>query len=64
MNILRANDEHIAELAILFNLYRQFYECEPSVELTEKYIKDRMSNRESVIFVAFENGKLVGFVQS
>lgn len=63
MKILRAIKAHIPEIARLFDLYRQFYECEPDIELATKYITERIENGESVIFVASEGSKLNGFVQ-
>jgi ribosomal protein S18 acetylase RimI-like enzyme len=63
MKILRAIKAHIPEIARLFDLYRQFYECEPDIELATKYITERIDNGESVIFVASEGGKLTGFFQ-
>ena len=63
MKILRAIKEHIPEVSRLFDLYRQFYECEPDIELATKYITDRLDNNESTIFVATDNDKLTGFVQ-
>lgn len=63
MEIIKATDEHIPEIARLFDLYRQFYECEPDIELATKYITDRLNNNESVIFVAAGGNDLLGFVQ-
>jgi ribosomal protein S18 acetylase RimI-like enzyme len=36
----------------LFNSYRVFYKQAPDMELAERYIKARLQNNESVIFVA------------
>ena len=63
MKILKAARAHIPEIARLFDLYRQFYECKPDIELAVKFITERIDNGESVIFVASEGGKLKGFVQ-
>lgn len=63
MKILRATDEHVPEIARLFDLYRQFYECESDIELATKYITDRLANNESTIFVAADGETLTGFVQ-
>ncbi len=58
-----ATTEHVPEIAILFDLYRQFYECEPDLELAEMYISERIQNRESTIFLADDNEAVKGFVQ-
>lgn len=63
MRILRANESHVSEIARLFDLYRQFYECEPDRDLATKFISDRITNEESIIFIAEREGKLLGFVQ-
>jgi len=63
MDIIRAQQEHIEEVARLFDLYRQFYECEGDIELATRFISERINNDESVIFLAQEQGKGLGFVQ-
>ena len=63
MNIVKAGHEHIAEVARLFDLYRQFYECEPDLALAMRFISERVERDESDIFVAVEAGKACGFVQ-
>ena len=63
MNIVKANREHIAEVARLFDLYRQFYECPADLELATRFIAERVERQESDIFVAVEGDKAGGFVQ-
>ena len=63
MKILRANESHIPEISRLFDLYRQFYKCEPNIDLATQFISNRFNNGESVIFVAPAKDKLKGFVQ-
>lgn len=63
MEIVRANESHIQEISRLFDLYRQFYDCEPDLDLATKFIADRFNNDESVIFVAPSKDRLKGFVQ-
>jgi len=51
----------------LFNLYRQFYQCPADLGLAKDFISARISNDESVIFLAQESdadsGTGLGFVQ-
>ncbi|MES3017508.1 MAG: GNAT family N-acetyltransferase [Bacteroidota bacterium] len=51
----------------LFNKYRIFYEKPSDIKLAETFIADRLSNNESVIFVAFEENygeqNPIGFTQ-
>ena len=63
ITIEEANEDHISLVAILFDLYRQFYDCEPNLKLATDYIKDRLVNKESTIFVAMDNSEALGFVQ-
>jgi ribosomal protein S18 acetylase RimI-like enzyme len=63
MKILQATEEHITGIADLFDQYRQFYHCEPDIELATKFISERMANAESTIFVADDEGAVRGFVQ-
>ena len=63
MEIVRANRTHISEVARLFDLYRQFYECDANFNLAKEFISERLENDESVIFVAAEGNLAKGFVQ-
>lgn len=63
MNILRAEVKHAEDIGRLFDLYRQFYECDPDRYLANNYIRDRLNNDESVIFFAQnEQQEAQGFV--
>jgi ribosomal protein S18 acetylase RimI-like enzyme len=64
MNIVRANIDDIDNIAVLFDAYRQFYECEPDLAKAKQYLTARFMNDESIIFVAKQaSSELVGFVQ-
>ncbi len=48
----------------LFDKYRVFYKQPSDINLAEKFIKERLENNESVIFVALADGdKPAGFTQ-
>jgi ribosomal protein S18 acetylase RimI-like enzyme len=48
----------------LFDDYRVFYKYPSDISLAERFIKERLENNESVIFVALtDNGKPAGFTQ-
>lgn len=47
----------------LFNKYRMFYNQPSDIALAETFIKNRLRNSESVIFVAFADDVPVGFTQ-
>ena len=64
MLIIRASQNHLDELARLFNLYRIFYEEKSNYQKAYNFIRSRMENEESVIYVAIdEDDQLSGFVQ-
>ncbi len=64
MLILRAGENHMDELARLFNLYRIFYQEKSNYQKAYNYIRARMEKDESVIYVASnEDDQLSGFVQ-
>ena len=53
-----------AELVFeLFDKYRIFYKQVSDINLAENFIKERLNNNESVIYVAFMEDKPVGFTQ-
>jgi len=63
MKIEKATLEDVPEIARLFDLYRQFYKCEPNIELARSYLGERIENNESAIFIALDDAKPIGFVQ-
>ena len=64
IKIIKAEQKHIKEVGILFDLYRQFYKYESNLIQSTNYIKERIYNKESKIFIAINNREEpVGFVQ-
>jgi ribosomal protein S18 acetylase RimI-like enzyme len=64
ISVRRALPEDRAQLARLFDLYRQFYQQPPDRPLAQDFIGARLANNDSVIFVAsLEPQTLVGFTQ-
>jgi len=64
-NIFRANEEHLDDLAVLFDKYRRFYRQPSDLAAARRFLSDRLANSESVIFAArlSEAEGLVGFTQ-
>ena len=62
-NIRKATIEDLNQLAELFDQYRIFYYKDSDIPAAEKFLKERLTNKDSEIFVAEYEGKLVGFVQ-
>jgi len=63
IKIIKAEQKHIKEVGILFDLYRQFYKYESNLIESTNYIKDRINNNESTIFIAISDDEAIGFVQ-
>ena len=62
--IIDAEKKHIKNVGELFDLYRQFYKYESNLIQSTNYIKERIDNKESKIFIAINNREEpVGFVQ-
>jgi len=63
MSILKATLDDLNSLTELFDLYRIFYQQKSNINGAKAFIKDRLSNEESVIFIAFDENNPIGFVQ-
>ena len=64
MEIVRAGLNHLDQLSGLFDGYRVFYKQAPDIQKARAFLKERLENDESVIFVAeAEGGELLGFTQ-
>ena len=51
MDLHQATIKDLEGLSNLFNLYRLFYQQESDLEGAKTYIKERIENKESVLFV-------------
>jgi ribosomal protein S18 acetylase RimI-like enzyme len=62
-NTRKATIDDLSQLAELFDQYRIFYHKDSDIPAAENFLKERIENKDSEIFVAESEGKLVGFVQ-
>lgn len=62
-NTRKATIQDLPQLAELFDQYRVFYHKESDIPAAESFLKQRIENKDSEIFVAESEGKLTGFVQ-
>lgn len=63
MNILKVTLNELDQVSHLFNQYRMFYGQASNLEGAKEFIKERIENNESFIFLALENNSPAGFVQ-
>lgn len=63
MEIYQASLDDSAGVSKLFDSYRMFYGKQSDVEGAETYIKARIENKESVIFVVKNDQGYLGFIQ-
>ncbi|WP_206705407.1 GNAT family N-acetyltransferase [Marinomonas colpomeniae] len=67
MDIRKAELNDLTPVVTIFEQYRDFYRCENNTELATDFIKSRIEQKESVIFIAevLNNGEktIVGFTQ-
>jgi len=61
--VRQAQPADLDVLAGLFDAYRQFYAQPSDVDGARRFLEQRMTNRESVVFLAEANGEPAGFVQ-
>ncbi|MCJ7932885.1 MAG: GNAT family N-acetyltransferase [Chryseobacterium sp.] len=62
-NTRKALIHDLPQLAKLFDQYRVFYHKESDILSAENFLRERIENKDSEIFVAEKNGELTGFVQ-
>ena len=63
IKIITATEEHIPQIAVLFDQYRIFYNQEADLIGATRFLEERIKNRESVIFLAYDDNQPVGFTQ-
>ena len=63
ISIRLAEEGDVNHLAVLFDLYRQFYECPQDLGAAKTWLQDNITAQRSVIFAAESGGELLGFTQ-
>lgn len=58
-----ASQSDLEGLTILFDQYRQFYQCAPDLAAARNWLKENIEQERSAIFVADSGGTLLGFTQ-
>jgi len=62
-NTRKATLQDLPQLTELFDQYRIFYHKDSDIPAAENFLKERIENKDSELFVVENEGKLVGFVQ-
>ncbi|MGW6661776.1 MULTISPECIES: GNAT family N-acetyltransferase [Peribacillus] len=63
MSIQKATLHELESLTELFDLYRVFYEQTSDPGRASEFLRERLKNGESVVFMAYDEGNPIGFVQ-
>jgi GNAT superfamily N-acetyltransferase len=63
IEIKRASNSDLAHLVPLFDGYRRFYRYASDIVSEHAFIRDRLVNRDSIIFIAWHEGEAIGFAQ-
>ncbi|QFF99325.1 GNAT family N-acetyltransferase [Psychrobacillus glaciei] len=63
MKIVKGNVNNLEDLIPLFNGYRLFYEQSIDEEGSKNFLFARIQKEESAIYIAYDKGIAVGFVQ-
>jgi|SRR5471030_80977 len=63
ISIRQAALADIEALSVLFDGYRQFYGRDSDVPAAKQFLTDRFGNGESVLFIAHDGSKPIGFTQ-
>ena len=62
-SIRRITTTEITDIISLFDGYRVFYKMESDTDAAAKFLNERITKDESIIFAAYEGNKAIGFVQ-
>jgi GNAT superfamily N-acetyltransferase len=63
MTIINAQIEHLEDLIPLFDGYRIFYKQDSNLSAEKHFLLERLKNKDSIIFIAYQKNIAVGFTQ-
>jgi GNAT superfamily N-acetyltransferase len=63
MEVFQAHFEHLEEVATLFDQYRAFYNQPSDLEAARAFMQERFQKNDSTVFVARDDGLMVGYTQ-
>ena len=62
MIIIKAEIQHLKDLAPLFDAYRVFYRQTSNPEAAKQFLKQRLEKQDTIIYIAYAEDKAVGFM--
>jgi len=63
MKIIKADISHLPDLVPLFDGYRMFYRQASDYIGVKSFLHERLSNKDSIILMAFDKVNAIGFTQ-
>ena len=63
ITIFKATTRHLNDLTLLFDAYRIFYKKESDLNGAKEFLKQRLTKKQSDVFMAYEGPKAAGFTQ-
>lgn len=64
ISLIRAQEEHLDLVALLFDGYRQFYRKESNLAGARSFIQERLQKADSIIYLALDEAQTpLGFTQ-
>jgi GNAT superfamily N-acetyltransferase len=63
MHIIKAELQHVPDLIPLFDGYRIFYRQTSDYVKAKTFLTNRIQNRESIIYIAYDDENAIGFTQ-
>jgi ribosomal protein S18 acetylase RimI-like enzyme len=63
VSIRKATINELDSLTELFDSYRVFYKQDSDTEAAKSFLKERLLNEDSVVFIAYDESNPIGFVQ-
>lgn len=63
IKVIKSRINHLADVSELFAQYRVFYKQPYDLQGAEAFIRERLEQNDSVIFIAYADQRAAGFVQ-
>ncbi len=61
--VIQATKSELNDVSTMFDQYRQFYKMDTDIEAARKFVGERLSVHDSIIFACYSNSKALGFAQ-